>query len=64
MGDKDIRKKTLEKGRRIVVKEGSSILDSPEWSRGLTRRWNISTLTVPFIPSQSSRPIIRMLKDS
>jgi glutamate 5-kinase len=30
MGDKDIRKKTLEKARRIVVKVGSSILASPE----------------------------------
>jgi hypothetical protein len=30
MGNKDIRKKTLEKAKRIVVKVGSSILASPE----------------------------------
>jgi glutamate 5-kinase len=30
MGNKDIRRKTLEKGRRIVVKVGSSILASTE----------------------------------
>jgi hypothetical protein len=63
MSDKDIRKKTLEKARRIVVKVGSSILASPEWSRGLRRPWNISPLTALFIPSQSSPPIIRMHKD-
>jgi len=35
MGGKDIRKKTFEKARRIVVKVGSSILASPE--KGLHR---------------------------
>jgi glutamate 5-kinase len=30
MSHKDIRKKTLEKANRIVVKVGSSILASPE----------------------------------